>query len=313
MPPGARTNATSVALLDSALRSIPGVEIELSAPMSSHTTMRVGGPTDASIVAETPEALARVVAALRESGSRWMMLGGGSNTLFADEGYEGAVVRLGRGFRRIELESPTVVRAGAAATLSFILKFARRAGLSGIEFGVGIPGNLGGALAGNAGAGGEDICSIAESVDALDDAGEIVRLHRGDFDFGYRWSSLRDRVILGARLRLMLAPGGAIDARIEAHRAKRREQPLKESSSGCMFENPPGDAAGRLIDRCGLKGLRVGGIEVSPIHANFMTNTGGGTTSDVLRLMELVRTQVLQQTGVDLESEVRVVPVRESP
>jgi UDP-N-acetylmuramate dehydrogenase len=237
------------------------------------------------------------------------MLGGGSNTLFTDAGFRGAVVRLTGEFRSIESgPEPETIRAGAGAVLGAVMKFAQRHNLAGLEFGVGIPGCLGGALAGNAGAGGEDICSLADSVDVLDDKGAIVRLKRGEFSYGYRDSELRARVILGAVLHLCPDTPANIKARIDRHLSKRWEQPVGERSSGCMFKNPPGDFAGRLIDAAGLKGVRVGGVRVSEKHANFMVNDGSAQSAEIERLMGLVRDTVRERTGIDLEPEVRIMP-----
>lgn len=281
--------------------------------MAPHTTMGVGGPARLFVEVNAPEALAAVLGFLREAGVAWMMLGGGSNTLFDDGGYAGAVVHLGREFRTVEevAGEESVIRAGAGATLGAILSFARRRDWTGLEFCVGIPGTLGGALAGNAGAGGLDVCSLADSVEVLTeegaDSGAIEILRRGEFEFSYRASFLRDRVIVAATLRLAPGEPEQIKARTDEHLSKRWEQPVGERTSGCMFKNPPDDFAGRVIDRCGLKGLAVGGVRVSETHANFMVNSGAATAAEVRSLMDEVRRRVAQETGIELESEVRWV------
>jgi len=268
--------------------------------------MGVGGPARWFVEVARRDALAATLAALRDSGAPWVMLGGGSNSLFEDKGFAGVVVRLTGEFRTIRMtEDRNVLEAGAAAPLSAIMNFARRQGLAGLEFGVGIPGTLGGALAGNAGAGGHDICSLVEAVEVLDSTGRGVVRRPGEFRFGYRQSELARDVIVSARLRLRPDSPETIQARIEEHLARRREQPLGERSSGCMFKNPPGEFAGRLIDRAGLKGTRVGGASVSSIHANFMINDGAATARDVAELMDFVRRRVRETSGVDLEPEVR--------
>jgi UDP-N-acetylmuramate dehydrogenase len=273
--------------------------------------MGVGGPARWFIEVDRREALPPLLDLLRASGVRWMILGGGSNTLFDDAGYEGAVVHLGREFRFLEkTDLPNAIRAGAAANLSAVMNFARRNGLAGLEFCAGIPGNLGGALAGNAGTAAGEICALAETVEVLDGDLQPAVRRRGEFAFAYRKSDLAGDVILAATLRLRPDAPDAIEARIQQALAKRLEQPVGERSSGCMFKNPPGDYAGRLIDRAGLKGLRVGGACVSDLHANFMLNDGTATTADVLGLMSEVRARVLAQTGVALETEVRAVPYR---
>ena len=199
----------------------------------------------------------------------------------------------------------SIIRAGAAAGLSAIMNFAKKRELAGLEFCAGIPGKLGGALAGNAGAGGGDICSLVDCVEVVDGEGRLRTRRRGGFAYGYRSSDLRGDVIVAASLRLRHDSRAKIDERIGRHLAKRLDQPLGDRSSGCMFKNPPGEFAGRLIDRAGLKGLRVGGVSVALEHANFMINDGHGTAADVQRLMDQVRERVLTGTGIELEGEVR--------
>lgn len=294
-----------------ALAGIPGLTVKPREPLAAHTTMGTGGPAACFVVVDRRDAMEPLVAALRGGGFRWMMLGGGSNTLFDDRGFDGVVVQPGRELRLIEEgPAPDLVVAGAGAILSAAMNFARKRRLAGLEFAVGIPGMLGGALAGNAGAGAGDVCSLVESVDVIDARGERLVRRRGEFDFAYRRSALRDDVILGATLRLSPDTPEAIEARVQANLAKRWEQPVGSRSSGCMFKNPPGDFAGRVIDRSGLKGLRVGGVAVAEKHANFMVNDAGATTADVLALMEEVRRRVAEISGVELDAEVRVVPFR---
>ncbi|MBI1785481.1 UDP-N-acetylmuramate dehydrogenase [Candidatus Sumerlaeota bacterium] len=300
--------------LETKLNSIPGVSLKSGEPLSAHTSMGVGGPATLFVEAEDRDALVKTLGLLKSSRVRWMMLGGGSNTLFDDAGYDGVVVHLGKGFRAIRAgDAPNEIFAGAAASLSGIMNFAKRNGLGGAEFCAGIPGVLGGALAGNAGAGGLDICSITESVEVIDAGGNFVTRRRGEFKFSYRMSQLREDVILGAALKLTPDSPENIEARIQQHLSKRFEQPLGERSSGCMFKNPPGNFAGRLIDQSGLKGLRIGNVFVSDVHANFMINEGKGSAADIRRLMDEVRARVLDQTGVELETEVRIIPFAARP
>lgn len=295
--------------LEEAIASLEGIRVSQNERLSLHTSMGVGGPARWFIVVDDRASLVPLINLLNSRSIRWMMLGGGSNTLFSDEGFNGAVLHPGQGFRSIEMVpgNPQCVRAGAAANVGAIMQFAKRRGLEGLEFCAGIPGTLGGALAGNAGAGGHDICSATESVEVLNGDGTSRERKRGEFQFRYRWCELRDEVILGATLALTPDSREAIEERIQSHLAKRLEQPVGDRSSGCMFKNPPGEYAGRLIDRAGLKGLTVGGISVSHAHANFMINDGSGTAAQIRELMELVRQRVLQSTGVSLEAEVRFI------
>ncbi len=304
--PATPTSPSASTALDRQLGSIEGIEVFTREPMSRHTSMGIGGPADWYIDIDRKAALVPVLNALQTAGVRHLMLGGGSNTLFTDAGFRGAVIHLGREYRIIEPgPGPDEITAGAAANLSAIMKFSQRRGLAGIEFGVGIPGSLGGALAGNAGAGGEDICSLAESVEILAGKGAVETLKRGEFSFSYRNSDLRGRTVLGATLKLRPAPAEEIKAAIDRHLSKRWEQPVGERSSGCMFKNPKGGYAGELIERAGLKGLRIGGVRVSEKHANFMVNDGTAQAGEIETLMNLVRTRVEEETGMMLESEVR--------
>ncbi len=302
------TDAISVQEIEHRLKAITSVRLKKDEPMSAHTSMGVGGPARWFVEVHDLEALKHTLEILKSSGERWMMLGGGSNTLFCDAGYNGAIVYLGKGFREIRLgETPDTIVAGAAASLSGIMNFAKRHGLAGAEFCAGIPGVLGGALAGNAGTAAGEICPLADSVEVLDSSGQIKTRKRGEFEYSYRHSRLREDVILGATLRLKPDAAEAIETRIAQSLSKRFEQPIGERSAGCMFKNPPGDFAGRLIDCAGLKGLRIGNVSVSDKHANFMINEGKATAADILKLMDEVRERVKSATGTELESEVRVI------
>ncbi len=284
--------------------------------------MGVGGPARWFVVAESLASLGELVRVLKASGAPWMMLGGGSNTIFGDKGYAGVVVTLGRAFREIAAgPGEHQITAGAAATLSALMNFSKRQGLTGLEFTGGIPGNLGGALAGNAGTAAGEVCPITESVEVLDtssageqssgDSGAAFSntrvIKRGDFNFRYRWSDLREQVVVRATLQLAPGDPAVIQTGIDAALGKRWEQPIGLRCSGCMFKNPEGDYAGRLIDQSGLKGLRVGGASVSDQHANFMINDGTATAADLAALIEEVRQKVAEKTGVKLDLEVRIV------
>lgn len=297
----------------SSIEAIPGISLRPNEPLASHTSMGVGGPARWFIEVDERSALAPLLDLLRASRIPWVMLGGGANSIFSDEGFDGAVIHPGKGFRQIEAtEHEHVIRAGAAATLSALMNFAKRRNLSGLEFCAGIPGTLGGALAGNAGAGGWDICTLADSVEVLDREGHPHTRKRGEFSFAYRISDLRNDVILAADLHLCPDTREAIVARIQKCLEKRGEQPIGERSSGCMFKNPPGEFAGRLIDRAGLKGHAVGGASISTEHANFMINDGKATATEILQLMDEVRSRVRSATGIELESEVRIFPAHPS-
>lgn len=293
--------------IEEALAGIQGVAVIENEPLASHVTMRVGGPARWFVTVESAQALVQTVACLCMTKADWFVLGGGSNTIFGDDGYAGVVIAMGEGLRSVAAgPGENQVTAGAAASLAKVMRFAQQAGLSGLEFVAGIPGSFGGALAGNAGAWGESICVLVESVQVIDREGRLCKRRRGEFDFAYRSSALRNDLIVEATLGLKPDDPEAIARRIADILAKRREQPTWERCSGCVFKNPPGDSAGRLIDAAGLKGARVGGASVSERHTNFIVNDGTATTSDIQSLIDTIRRRVADASGVHLELEVRM-------
>lgn len=290
------------------LRDMPGVTLLRDEPLARHTTMGVGGPARWFVTVDEPAALEPALAAVRAAGRPWMLLGGGSNTIFDDAGWPGAILTLGKGFRKLaRIEGTNRIAAGAAAPLAAVMNFAKREGLAGLEWAAGVPGQLGGALAGNAGTPAGEICAAVEAVEAFGRDGLRQTLRRGEFQYGYRYASLRDWIVVEATLALTPDAHEAIQQRVDAALAKRLEQPIGQRSSGCMFKNPSGASAGRLIDEAGCKGLRVGGARVSERHANFMINDGGATAADLESLIEIVRQRVRARTGIELELEVRLI------
>ena len=202
------------------------------------------------------------------------------------------------------------LEAGSAVLLSRLSKAALEEGLTGLEFAGGIPGSVGGAITMNAGAYGGEMAQVLEEADVLDEAGECRTLPVSECGLGYRTSIFSGRRCLILKARFCLEPGdpAAVKARMEELAAKRREkQPLEYPSAGSMFKRPPGHFAAALIDQCGLKGLTVGGAQVSEKHAGFIINRGGATCADVLELVDRVKEEVLRQTGVELEMEVKVL------
>lgn len=290
------------------ISGISGALLREHEPLAKHLSMGVGGPARWFVVLDNVPALQAVLGLLRGGAIPWMILGGGSNTICPDAGYEGLVLSQGRDFRIMAPgPEPHQVTAGAGATLSAVMNFAKRAALSGLEFAAGIPGSLGGALAGNAGTAVGDVCSLADSVEVIDAGGDRIWRPRGSFHYGYRQSDLKCDVIIGATLGLRPDEPGAIQARIDTALAKRGEQPVGQRCSGCMFKNPEGDFAGRLIDTAGLKGLAVGGARVSDKHANFIINDGTASADDICNLIGSIRQGVLERHGVYLELEVCTV------
>ena len=243
----------------------------------------------------------------KKAGLPVLVLGRGSNLIVPDEGGEGLVICLShKSWSSFERLPDGRVRAGAGLRLKNFCGLATAAGLSGFEFLEGIPGSVGGALRMNAGAMGGWIFDVVDEVRLMSMEGVVTTLPRSAMKVDYRFcGELRDAIALGAVLRPMAGTDAdAISRQIDVYRRKRHESQPREPSAGCVFKNPPGDSAGRLIEECGLKGSRVGGAEVSRVHANFVVNRGEATSADVLELVRRVRSAVRKAKGVDLEPEV---------
>ena len=287
----------------------PALELREGEPMSKHTTFRIGGPAALMALPKTAGEAKAAVKTARELGIEPFFLGNGSNLLVADEGYPGFIIKLTWDFDGIR-EVNRGLEAGSAVLLSRLSNALVGRGLTCLEFAGGIPGSVGGAVTMNAGAYGGEMAQVLESVTFLDEAGEVCTLPVSECGFGYRKSifSQRKCLVLRARFRLEQGDGYAIKARMDELTAKRREkQPIDLPSAGSMFKRPPGHFAAALIDQCGLKGLTVGGAQVSEKHAGFVVNRGGATCADALKLVDQVKERVLAQTGVELEMEVKVL------
>jgi len=269
----------------------------------------MGGPADLFFLPADGDDLQTALPLIRESGLPVLPLGGGTNMLVRTPGFRGIVVDLTGGMKEIEIGVDQVV-CQAGASLQVLSRRCQREGRTGLEFGCGIPGTAGGAVRGNAGAfGGETLDRLSWLRGVLLDSGEEIRLQQADISYGYRYTALpSDVLILEAGFRVEEAVPEAIRKEMEDILSRRKAtQPLWERNAGCIFKNPPGTSAGLLIDQAGCKGLRVGQVEVSDVHANFTVNLGAGTPEDVLSVIERVREQVRQHHGTELETEVRVV------
>ena len=277
-------------------------------PMSRRTTMRVGGCADLFFLPDSAGQLAQALAWAGEAGVDTLLMGNGSNLIVRDGGVRSLVIALGERFSRIRVEGETLW-AQAGASLSRVAGAAQEAGLSGLEFAAGIPGTLGGGVAMNAGAYGGQLSDVLTDAQALLN-GEEVTLACEEMRLGYRTSAplIEGYPVLSARFRLTRDDPEAILTRMKRMNAQRREkQPLNFPSAGSVFKRPEGHFAGALIENAGLKGLRVGGAQVSEKHAGFIVNTGEATATDVLQLIETVRQRVWEHSGVRLETEVRIV------
>ena len=282
--------------------------------MARMTTWGTGGPAERVYAPADVEDLADFLAGLGP-GDPILWVGLGSNLLVRDGGVGGVVVLTARGLGRIEEPGGPVIRAGAGVPCA---KLARRLGAKGYaggEFLAGIPGTVGGALAMNAGAHGAQTWDLVQRVETIDRKGRRCWRARREFEIGYR--SVGGRVgewFTGAELRFVPEDPAAVRARTRRLiRARAASQPVGQRSCGSVFRNPPGDHAGRLVDACGLKGARIGGAVVSEKHGNFIVNEGAASSSDIEALIARVRSRVFDETGVDLEPEVRVVGRRLPP
>jgi UDP-N-acetylmuramate dehydrogenase len=293
--------------LETRLRAAVG-DVRRDEPMARHVQFRIGGPADLLVV---PRNLTEVEAAARvlfAAGLRPIVLGQGSNVLISDRGIRGVVLKLGKGVDRVRIDG-TEVEAEAGAGLPALALRTAKAGLAGLEFAAGIPGSVGGAVVMNAGAHGHAMDEIVEHVDIIAlDGGR--RLDCAALGFRYRSSVVQAEpwIVTRVSLRLRHEAPAAVKARLDAWLAQRgATQPLGPPSSGCVFRNPPGDHAGRLIDQAGGKGLAVGGARVSTLHANYILNEGDARAADVLALAEQVRRRVREHSGVILDMEVKLL------
>ena len=283
--------------------------VERDVPLGPFTSYGLGGAAALFLEAEGDEDLAALAEALRRTGLPLLVIGRGSNMLVSDRGFPGIALRLGGGFRWTRVEGHSI-EAAAAVPLPSVAVLSGRESLAGLEFAVAIPASVGGAVRMNAGAHGHSVGEVLETVDVYRlDRSVRERIASADLGFSYRSSDLPpESLVVGARF--ALAPGDAeeIQAKLrEARDWRRANQPLNLPNAGSVFKNPPGDAAGRLIETVVGKGTAVGGARVSEVHANFIVASPGATAADVFTLIRRIRRRVKEDTGVDLEPEVRLV------
>jgi UDP-N-acetylmuramate dehydrogenase len=284
---------------------------KLCEPLKEHTTFKIGGAAKLFFRPHDLEELQQIVRNCRKRDLKVLILGAGSNLLVSDKGVRAAVVKLDQpGFQKISYFEH-ILETGAGRPLSRLLSYCRGQGLSGLEFMAGIPGTVGGALAMNAGVrAGRKLLAIGdlvESVQVLDYNGKVKILEGRKLNFGYRRSNLSKYIILSCRFKLNFKSSGEIHDKITDYLKRRRNtQDYTRPNAGCIFKNPRGDSAGRLIDACGLKGRRIGRAVVSPKHANFILNQDRCSAKDVLELVELVRKVVKKKLNVLLEPEIKI-------
>ena len=276
-------------------------------PMVLHTSFKIGGPADLLVIPEDVKDLKAALAFARSKGLPSWVMGSGSNTLVRDGGIRGMVI-LPNAFQELTRVG-TEVTAGAGVRVSRLLAFCCKQGLSGPEILSGVPGTVGGAVWGNAGAWGGSTSDHLARVQVVTDEGEELTLEREAIPFRYRFSGLpKGSVIVQATF--ALAPGDPTAIRQQISRwlvQRNTTQPVEFRSAGSIFKNPPRDYAGRLVEAAGVKGTRIGGAKISEKHGNFFVNLGDARAADVLALVALARERVRQTSGIDLELEIRVV------
>jgi len=284
--------------------------IELNAPLAPYTWFRVGGPADALFIPEDEDDLAQFLTGL-DPAVPVLAIGVGSNLLVRDGGLEGVVIRLGRGFARVEPRGEARMFAGAAVPDAVLAREAAKAGVAGLEFYRGVPGTVGGACMMNAGCYGSETTDVLIEAYAIDRSGARLTLSHEVMGFTYRRSAAGargDLVFTGALFQGTPDDPAAITARMDAITARRETtQPIREKTGGSTFKNPPGDSSWRLVDAAGWRAKPQGGAMFSPLHANFLINTGEASAADLEGLGEAVRADVKAKFGVELDWEIKRV------
>jgi len=283
------------------------VKVRQGAPLKNYTAFKIGGRARFFSQPEDIDDLKSLLSAAKAYAIPVFILGKGSNLLVADKGIDGLVLSFNAPFfRRVRVDKNSI-SASCGTALSGLISESRKHGLGGLEFLTGIPGAVGGALAMNAGAWGKSIGDLVEKATVMDYNGNIKTLKKDSLKFGYRASGLSKYIILEASFKLSsldpLKARGIVARYIDL---RRKAQDLSSASAGCVFKNPPGESAGRLIDLCGLKGKSIGEAYISKIHANFIINRGRATSEEVLKLMDLARSRVKKKFNLFLEPEIKI-------
>ena len=294
-------------MIEEALRGLRAIVRE-NVPLSGRTTLRIGGPARFFVEVHDADALAALLEAGRKEGLPVLPLGKGSNLLVPDAGFPGVVFTLAGDFLAMRIEPPNVVAGGGVSLMSRAVA-TQKAGLSGLEYLSSIPSSLGGAVRINAGSYGSEIFEVLAAVDLVSTRGVRRTVPAFEIPHGYRWTALceSDDVVSGAELRLVPSAPEQIAARIDEVTAKRKGALPKQPNAGSIFKNPPGLFAGKLLEECGLKGRRIGGAEISPVHANVIVNLGGATATDVRALMSEMKKAVKEKFGIELVPEIKVL------
>ncbi|MBE6106705.1 UDP-N-acetylmuramate dehydrogenase [Anaerovibrio lipolyticus] len=295
--------------VDGIKKILPEEQFYINEPMSKHTTFNIGGPADYLIFPGSMDQLQAVVKLMNQCDIPFTILGNGSNVLVLDKGIRGAVIKFHAPMSYKRCEGNKII-AGAGAYLKHISQYAAENGLTGMEFACGIPGSLGGAVFMNAGAYDGEMKNVVKEVKTVTATGKVLTYGPDEFNFGYRHSVFQANGQAIAEITLELQPGNKedIQAKMDDYTARREsKQPLEMPSAGSTFKRPEGYYAGTLIDSTGLKGLQVGGAQISTKHAGFVVNSGHATAQDVLDLIKEVQDRVYKEKGVKLHPEVRII------
>lgn len=292
------------------LENIPHLSIIPQPEMKNFTTWKVGGKALALVEVRNGGCLDEVISSCEREGIKWKILGRGSNVLVKDEGFPGVVIKLGGEFCELKREG-NCIEGGAGAPLSHLVSFAREECLGGIEFLVGVPGTVGGAVRINAGCFGKEIGPLVKKVEIREENGNREWLNRDDLFFSYRYSNLKKEkiVILKAVFNLFPEEQEILEEKIREFCYLRKEgQPLEWPSAGSVFLNPEGNSAARIIEEMGFKGLRLGRAQISSKHSNFIVNLGGAKSWEIEYLINWVQKEVYKNKGIWLEREVELWP-----
>jgi UDP-N-acetylmuramate dehydrogenase len=288
---------------------LPKSQVLLNEPMKKHTTFKIGGPADFLVLPATVDEVVNVFRLIKKYQMPFTVLGNGSNVLVLDKGIRGVVVKFDDNMSYMKQVGADIV-VGSGSLLKDVAKFALDFSLSGMEFAIGIPGSIGGAVFMNAGAYDGEISKIITAVTAVSLDGEVVRYHKDELEFGYRHSIFQSNhyVICEVELSLVRGDKKEIEAKMDDLTLRREsKQPLEMPSAGSTFKRPEGYFAGTLIEQTGLKGFKVGGAQISKKHAGFVVNADEATAQDVLNLIQEVQKMVFEKHGVKLHPEVRTI------
>ena len=279
-------------------------------PLANHTTMKIGGPADLFIEPSSVENIEKAMRVIQENNLPWRAIGRGSNLLVSDEGIDGVVLKLGKGLDHVEING-SEVKAGAGVSLVSLSVQISKKGYAGLEFASGIPGSVGGAVYMNAGAHGSDMSSILKQAHVLFEDGTLTWLSKEEMEFSYRTSLLQKKkpgIVLEAVFQLKEGDRSEIVERMQNNKNYRKDtQPYNLPCAGSIFRNPLPNHAGRLVEDAGLKGHSIGGAQISPMHGNFIVNTGNGSAADVQALIQHVKDTVYSEFEIELETEVEII------